>query len=204
MHFIQAGTFFVTVRKKRSDQVTIVLRRMRLYTSLSKIKYLDKSYSLKYLFISFLGVHIPLIGIIIFVLVSGIKSMSPAQVIECVLIFTLLACAATLWVQNALAKPIIVTKNALVDYLSTKTLPKLPGTFKDEAGLLMANTNTALYELDNLIKEKRDFIYLLSHDLKTPYIMYLPCCSSCRKIIITHQKMSTCTSSNSLPGIRYK
>jgi signal transduction histidine kinase len=141
---------------------------MRLYTSLSKIKYLDKSYSLKYLFISFLGVHIPLIGIIIFVLVSGIKSMSPTQVIECVLIFTLLACAATLWVQNALAKPIIVTKNALVDYLSTKTLPKLPGTFKDEAGLLMANTNTALYELDNLIKEKRDFIYLLSHDLKTP------------------------------------
>jgi len=141
---------------------------MRLYTSLSNIKYLDKNYSLKYLFISFLGVHIPLIGIIVFVLVSGIKSMSPLLVIECVLIFTLLACAITLLAQNALAKPIIITKNALIEYLNNKTLPALPLNFKDEAGLLMSNTHTALHELDNLIKEKRDFIYLLSHDLKTP------------------------------------
>jgi signal transduction histidine kinase len=94
--------------------------------------------------------------------------MSPMQVIEYVLIFTLLACAVTLYVQNALAKPIILTKNALVDYVGTKTLPQLPSKFKDEAGLLMANTNSTLYELDNLIKEKRDFIYLLSNDLKTP------------------------------------
>lgn len=141
---------------------------MRLYSSLSKIKYLDKSYSFKYLFISFLGVHIPLIGIIAFVLISGIRSMSPMLVIECVLVFTLLACAITLLVQNTLAQPIIITKNALVDYLGAKKLPQLPVTFKDEVGLLMSHTNTALYELDNLIKEKRDFIYLLSHDLKTP------------------------------------
>jgi signal transduction histidine kinase len=141
---------------------------MRLYTSLSKIKYLDKSYAFKYMFISFLGVHIPLIGIIAFVLISGINSMSPQLVIECVLVFTLIACAMTLLVQNALAKPITITKNALINYLNTKTLPQLPVNFKDEVGLLMSNTNTALYELDNLIKEKRDFIYLLSHDLKTP------------------------------------
>jgi len=141
---------------------------MRLYASLSKIKYLDKSYSFKYLFIAFLGIHIPLIGIILFVLLSGIKSMSPMLVIACVLVFTLLACAVTLLIQNALAKPIIVTKDALINYLNTQTLPQLPVNFKDEAGLLMSNTNTALYELDKLIKEKRDFIYLLSHDLKTP------------------------------------
>ena len=141
---------------------------MRLYTSLSKIKYLDKSYSFKYLFISFLGVHIPLIGIIAFIVISGIKSMLPVQVIEWVLVFTLVACAITLWVQNALAKPIIMTKNALHNYLNNKTLPRLPVIFNDEAGLLMAHTNIALHELDSLIKEKRDFIYLLSHDLKVP------------------------------------
>lgn len=141
---------------------------MRLYTSLSKIKYLEKSYSLKYLFVAFLGIHIPLIGIIVFVLLSGVKSMSPLLIIECVLVFTLIACAITLLIQNALAKPIIITKDALVDYLSTRMLPELHVTYKDEAGLLMSHTNTALHELDNLIKEKRDFIYLLSHDLKTP------------------------------------
>jgi signal transduction histidine kinase len=70
--------------------------------------------------------------------------------------------------QNALAKPIIITKDALNDYLNHKTLPTLPTDFKDEVGILMNNTSITLNELDILFKEKRDFIYLLSHDLKTP------------------------------------
>lgn len=141
---------------------------MRLYASLSKLKYLDKNYSFKYLFIAFLGIHIPLIGIIVFALISGFKTFSPLVVIECTLAFTLIACAITLWMQNALAQPIIITKNALNEYLIHKVLPTLPTNFKDEVGLLMSNTSIALNELDCLIKDKRDFIYLLSHDLKTP------------------------------------
>jgi len=141
---------------------------MRLYTSLSKLKYLDKNYSLKYLFIAFLGIHIPLIGIVVFALVSGFETFSPSTVIWCTLIFTLIACGITLWMQNALARPIIITKDALNNYLDHKILPTLPKDFKDEVGILMNNTNITLNELDGLLKEKRDFIYLLSHDLKTP------------------------------------
>lgn len=141
---------------------------MRLYTSLSKFRYLDRNYSFKYLFIAFVGVHIPLIGIITFIALSGFTALTPGMVIFSTLGFTLIACAITLFMQNALARPIVETKNALINYLSNKTLPELPTDFKDEAGLLMSNTSTALHELDNLIKEKRDFIYLLSHDLKTP------------------------------------
>lgn len=141
---------------------------MRLYTSLSRYKYLDKSYSLKYLFIGFLGIHVPLIGIVLFILLMGRNNYSPSVIIECTLVFTLIACALTLWIQHALTKPIVTTKNALTDYLQHKILPNLPMHFKDEAGVLMHNTSIALHELDGLIKEKRDFIYLLSHDLKTP------------------------------------
>ncbi|MDT3403979.1 sensor histidine kinase [Mucilaginibacter terrae] len=141
---------------------------MRLYTSLSRFKYLDRNYSFKYLFIAFIGVHIPLIGIVTFIALTDFTSLTPGMVIFSTLGFTLIACGITLFMQNALARPIIETKNALVNYLSNKTLPELPTDFKDEAGLLMSNTCTALKELDNLIKEKRDFIYLLSHDLKTP------------------------------------
>ena len=141
---------------------------MRLYTSLSKLRYLNKSYSFKYLFIAFLGIHIPLIGIVVLVLLSGIHQYPASLVIECTLMFTLIACAITLLMQNALTKPIVATKNALTDYLSNQTLPKLPTHFEDEAGILMSNTSVALYELDGLLKDKRDFIYLLSHDLKTP------------------------------------
>jgi signal transduction histidine kinase len=141
---------------------------MRLYTSLSKLKYLDTSYSFKYLFIAFLGIHIPLIGIVVYALASGFKTFQPSTVIWCTLFFTLIACALTLWMQNALAKPIIITKDALNDYLNYKTLPTLPTDFKDEVGVLMNNTSITLNELDILFNEKRDFIYLLSHDLKTP------------------------------------
>ena len=35
---------------------------MKIYNQLSKIKFISKSYSLKFLFIAFLGIHIPLIG----------------------------------------------------------------------------------------------------------------------------------------------
>jgi signal transduction histidine kinase len=141
---------------------------MRLYASLSRFRFLDRNYSFKFLFIAFLGVHIPLIGIILFVVLSGFNSMSPLVVIQTTLVFTLIACGITLLLQNALAKPIVVTKNALDEYLTTQKLPDLPTGYKDEVGVLMNNTSKALQQLDSLLKDKRDFIYLLTHDLKTP------------------------------------
>jgi hypothetical protein len=39
-----------------------------MYENLSRIRFLSKSYTFKFLFIAFLGIHIPLIGLILFVL----------------------------------------------------------------------------------------------------------------------------------------
>ena len=41
---------------------------MQLYKRLSRVGFLQKSYAFKFLFIAFLGIHIPLIGILFFVL----------------------------------------------------------------------------------------------------------------------------------------
>ncbi|MEJ7912716.1 MAG: hypothetical protein WKF70_06155 [Chitinophagaceae bacterium] len=41
-----------------------------IYSKLSNLKFLAKSYSYKFLFIAFLGIHIPLIGLIVFVLLK--------------------------------------------------------------------------------------------------------------------------------------
>lgn len=48
---------------------------MQLYKKLSNIGFLKKSYAFKFLFVAFIGIHIPLIGLLFFVL-YGSKTIS--------------------------------------------------------------------------------------------------------------------------------
>ena len=77
---------------------------MKLYTLLSKIKFISKSYSLKFLFVAFLGIHIPLIGLIFFVIFTK-DNLSEYTILLITLFFTLLATSITLIVQI----PVILT-----------------------------------------------------------------------------------------------
>lgn len=72
---------------------------MYIYHSLSQFKPLTK-YSYKFLFIAFLGIHIPLIGIIIYILFGNHDVLSRGEVIIWVLIFTLIATGMTLYILN--------------------------------------------------------------------------------------------------------
>ena len=108
----------------------------KVYNKLHAVKFLKKSYSLKFLFISFIGIHIPLIGIIIFLL-STDAGLEKSTLIIITLILTLVATASTLFILNSLIKPLIYSKNALQDYISEKKLPNLPTHYKDEVGVLM-------------------------------------------------------------------
>ena len=69
---------------------------MKIYNQLSKIKFISKSYSLKFLFIAFLGIHIPLIGLLLFVILNKVD-LPINTVLVATLIFTLLACIITLF-----------------------------------------------------------------------------------------------------------
>jgi len=139
---------------------------MKLYSSLSKVSFL-KSYSIKFLAIAFLGIHIPLIGLIIF-LIFNENELSPLVVLVFTLIFTLGATAMTLIILNRLIAPIRLARNTLKNYLENQTLPNLPVNFEDEAGELLKDLQFSIEVFDNLIDTKQQAIEVLSHDLRSP------------------------------------
>lgn len=151
---------------------------MNLYKNLSKIKFLKKSYVSKFLFVAFLGIHIPLIGLIVFILYFN-DSCSPTTVFILTLVLTLIATAITLVVLKNLMKPIEVMSKALDNYRNSKILPDLPQEFSDEAGKLMFNLQSTINENEVLLQNKQDLIFLLSHDLKN----YIDNASSLARVI---------------------
>lgn len=138
---------------------------MKLYHTLSNISFLKKSYSFKFLFIAFIGIHLPLIGIIFFVLYSP-NTISPDSILIFTLFITLAATSITLWMLNRLIKPIQIISKYLDDYRKNRNSLKLPTEYNDEVGLLMRNIQESIYESQKFLSEKQDLIFMLSHDLK--------------------------------------
>jgi signal transduction histidine kinase len=138
---------------------------MQLYKRLSRVGFLQNSYAFKFLFIAFIGIHIPLIGILFFVLYAP-QSASSTMILFFALVMTLIATAITLVVLKRLIRPIELASNALNNYRIDRTMPLLPIEFKDEAGLLMRHILETIQDNEKHIKEKQDLMYLLSHDLK--------------------------------------
>ncbi|WP_243397542.1 sensor histidine kinase [Flavobacterium piscis] len=126
---------------------------------------MKKSYAFKFLFVAFVGIHIPLIGILFFVLYYN-HSVSATSILVFSLIMTLLATLVTLLVLNQLIRPISIASKSLDDYRNNRKLSILPTEYTDEAGLLLANIQESIYEAESFINEKQDLIYMLSHDLK--------------------------------------
>lgn len=138
---------------------------MKIYNQLSKIKFISKSYSLKFLFIAFLGIHIPLIGLLFFVVLNKFD-LPINTILVAALIFTLLATVITLLVLKSLIFPIELVSKSLIDYNQTRKLPNFPTHYSDEVGLLMSNISKSIHAFEAIRLEKEDFTYLLSHDLR--------------------------------------
>ncbi|MDN3673924.1 HAMP domain-containing sensor histidine kinase [Flavobacterium branchiarum] len=126
---------------------------------------MKKSYAFKFLFIAFIGIHIPLIGILFFVL-YGNKTISADSILIFSLIMTLFATGFTLLIINQLIRPIVVASKALNEYRISRKVPVLPSQYEDEAGLLMRNIQDSIEESESFINEKQDLIYMISHDLR--------------------------------------
>lgn len=148
--------------------LTVLMKPLSpIYLSLSRFRILSRSYSLKFLFIAFLGIHIPLIGIILYLL-FGPAQLQPLPIFLIVLALTLAATAVTLFLLNGLLYPLMQSKMALERYLDERKLPDLPQQYTDEAGILMKKVQQTIMALNTMLEEKRDLAALLSHDLKQP------------------------------------
>ncbi len=140
---------------------------MKLYRTISKIPFL-KSYSQKFLFIAFIGIHIPLLGIILWLLYGHSEISSKNEILVITIVSTAFACFLTLIIMNELLKPVHLARKTLSNYLQKNELPNLPENFKDEIGFLLKDLQFAITELDQLLKEKKDLLALLSHELRSP------------------------------------
>ncbi|MEG4231981.1 EAL domain-containing protein [Microcoleus sp. Pol11C3] len=102
--------------------------------------------------VAFLGTHVPLLTLLVWFLTSNAYSVETSvRVLLIALVATLAGTAATLSTLRYLLVPVILTSEALQNYLDTRTLPNLPTEFTDEVGTLMANSSQTLYKLDELI-----------------------------------------------------
>ena len=138
---------------------------MKLYQNLSKISFLRKSYTSKFFFVAFLGIHIPLIGLII-TLIFNKDAYSTQTILLFTLGFTLLATAITLYVINKIIVPITLASVSLAKYRKHRTVPNLPLRYKDEAGRLLYNVQKTIDDNENYLSQKQDLVSLLTHDIK--------------------------------------
>ena len=133
--------------------VTTKLRsKLRLYSFLANFRVLKRSYTAKIMIVAFVGIHIPLLALLLsFVFSNNYDTGMILRVMAIALLATLGGTGITLYVLNYLLAPVILTSATLKAYLNTKTLPDLPTRFTDEAGTLMANTSQTLHKLDEML-----------------------------------------------------
>lgn len=127
---------------------------------------MSKSYSLKFLFVAFCGVHVPLIGLLAFFVLHP-QILSPLNSVLVALIFTLLGTAITLWVLNGLLAPLRKASKELDAYVRNRQLPELPVHYEDEAGQLLGNLQFTLQKQEMLVKQQESLTALLSHDMRS-------------------------------------
>lgn len=141
---------------------------MKVYDTLSRLGPLRRHYSYKFLFIAFVGIHVPLIGIIIYLIARGETPLSATTLVLTTLLLTLFATACTLFVLNKLLSPLLVASESLNRYIHGQKIPELPTHYSDEVGVLLRNIQQSIYTIEDLMEDKKDLIGLVSHDLRTP------------------------------------
>jgi signal transduction histidine kinase len=143
-----------------------------IYERLSRISFLSKSYSFKFLFITFISVYVPLI-ILILIIDSGAYNISGLNAFIIVTLISIIAASITYFLVTKLITPLKTAQESLDNYLSSHTLPTLPTHYNDEVGILMQKIQFTLHTLDSLIKEKKDIAALLSHDIRSPLNVFI-------------------------------
>lgn len=129
---------------------------------------LKKSYSSKFLFTAFIGTHIPLIGLLLFVLLFPDHKLDTFLSVMLVLLYTLVAAFGTLFVLNKLLSPIRLATKTMEEYETSQTIMDVPVEYKDEAGILLKQINSTLVKVKMLTEERNNFIGLITHDLRNP------------------------------------
>ncbi len=155
---------------------------MFLYELMCRLP-VPRSFLGKILAVSFIGVHVPMIGAVLYVLTAVDVSFDQSMgLLAALLVATLLGTLATLAALTFLLAPVHKASKALEEYLERNEIPALPTSYSDAAGRLMANVQKSVTHLDLLIDSARtqrqealsthrtkfELLASLSHEIRTP------------------------------------
>jgi len=141
---------------------------MSIYELLSKIKVARRNYPLKFFLVALPAMLLPLFVLCLFIVSGDEVSLHLYEAGIAAVLLSGVLIIASFFLFRKLAKPLTDTRDAVSKYAAFKTLPVLPAGYEDEAGLLMAEVQRALEEIDAQLTEKSDMIDLLSHDMRSP------------------------------------
>jgi diguanylate cyclase (GGDEF)-like protein len=128
---------------------------LKTYALLARLGF-PKSYRGKILLVGFLGIHVPLIALVVYLLaclfLGAQASIRPLPyVLVPLLIAPLAGTLVALWVIRGLLVPMNLGFSSLRGYLHDRRVPELPVGFSDEAGRLMSEVQFAVEEFDATI-----------------------------------------------------
>lgn len=138
---------------------------MKLYSGLSKITFLKNRFVAKFLFVAFLGIHIPLVGLLFFVVYLE-NQFSPSNVFLIALVLTIIAALFTLLILNKLMSPVLLGSKALIDYRTNRKMPRLPLNYTDEAGVMLQNIQSTIQMNQKILLEKKEQFQFLTNDFR--------------------------------------
>lgn len=111
-----------------------------------------RSYRGRVLLVAFLGVHAPLVALIVYLALVGypVGTGNVLAIILVALAATLLGTAATLYALNRILIPVSLASQALRDYVEHGATPDFPIGFADRGGRLMADLEYTVEQAERM------------------------------------------------------
>jgi diguanylate cyclase (GGDEF)-like protein len=128
-----------------------VNERIALYRRLANIGGMRDNYAAKFAIAAIIGVLIPLVVFIFYLLLSRTDFQQMYPVLAALALACFAGFLGTMWVVRELLVPIDLTAEALHAYIDSRKLPDLPVHFPDRAGRLMEGTQYTLSQLHETI-----------------------------------------------------
>lgn len=124
--------------------------KLGIYERLSRIGFL--SYRAKIMLMAFLGTHLPLIAVALYLAFVATSEWSALFAVGAlVLAATLVGTTITLFMIDQLLRPVLLTSRALRNYRESRIVSVLPTHHRDEAGSLMADASSTIRHLEDAL-----------------------------------------------------
>lgn len=139
--------------------------RLKIYKFLSQFRFF-KNYAYKFYAITFIGILIPVLTAFGIWKFFEINERNEIILIVTLLIVTICSVGLTLFIQRNLIEPLLLTETSLDDFIVYKKISNLPIDLDDDIGRLMRKVQYSVKSIDELHKEKKDILNIISLDMR--------------------------------------